>query len=71
MTNKYSIINLNSFLDKQSPAFIEEKDLYRILSTFSSPKNEDVEHFLHKNAIEFTKKNQSVSYLVFEIIQRI
>jgi len=32
------------------------------LTTLSNP---DVEHFLKHNAIEFTKKNQSVTYLVF------
>lgn len=36
-----------------------------MLSDFSCPKNPDVEYFLKKNAIEFTKKNQSVTYLVF------
>ncbi len=66
MADKYSVINLRSFLDKQSPAYIEEQKLYRLLAVFSSPQNEDVEHFLHTNAIEFTKKNQSVSYLVFD-----
>ncbi len=35
-----------------------------LLSGFSSPKNKDVERFLKKSAIEFTKKNQSVTYLV-------
>ena len=35
-----------------------------MLSGFSCPKNPDVERFLKKSAIEFTKKNQSVTYLV-------
>lgn len=37
----------------------------KILSEFSSPSNPDVERFLKKSAIDFTKKNQSVTYLVF------
>ena len=34
--------------------------------TFFYPKNPDVEYFLLHNAIEFTKKDQSVTYLVFD-----
>ena len=41
-----------------------EPALVELLSGFSSPKNKDVERFLKKSAIEFTKKNQSVTYLV-------
>lgn len=36
-----------------------------MLSTFSCPLNRDVEHFIQKNAIESTKKDQTVTYLVF------
>lgn len=46
---------------------IGENDLEKILSDFSSPKNSDVESFLKRNAVEFTKKNQSVTYLVFSL----
>lgn len=66
MTNKYSIINLHSYLDSESPSFLGEEKLQTLLSEFSSPQNADVEHFLHNNAIQFTKKNQSVTYLVFD-----
>ncbi len=41
--------------------------LVRVLSGFSCPKNPDVEHFLKNSAIEFTKKSQSVTYLVFSV----
>ena len=41
--------------------------LNRVLSGFSCPKNPDVERFLKRSAIEFTKKNQSVTYLVFSV----
>jgi hypothetical protein len=39
--------------------------LHDIISDFSCPNNPDVEHFLHNSAVEFTKKDQSVTYLVF------
>lgn len=45
--------------------FSSEGDLLEIISAFSCPQNEDVERFLKVSSIEFTKKNQSVSYLVF------
>lgn len=41
--------------------------LTRVLSGFSCPKNPDVERFLKNSAIEFTKKSQSVTYLVFSV----
>lgn len=41
--------------------------LNRVLSGFSCPKNPDVEQFLKKSAVEFAKKNQSVTYLVFSV----
>ena len=44
---------------------IGEDKLKEILSDYSCLKNADVEHFLKCNSIEFTKKNQSVTYLVF------
>jgi len=37
-----------------------------LLSDFSCPENPDVEYFLLHNAIEFTKKDQSITYLVFD-----
>jgi|GEM_PF-4817257 len=38
-----------------------------ILSEFSCEKNPDVERFLKKSSIEFTKKNQSITYIVLAI----
>ena len=37
----------------------------QLLSEFFCDKNPDVERFLKEQSIEFTKKNQSVTYLVF------
>ena len=41
-----------------------EPALVVLLSGFSCSKNPNVERFLEKSAIEFTKRNQSVTYLV-------
>ena len=65
MKEKYSVVNIRSFIDKDDPAYIGEEKLQEILNEFSCPINPDVEHFLLHNAIEFTKKDQSVTYLVF------
>ncbi|MGN1017798.1 MAG: hypothetical protein ACI4PB_03155, partial [Oscillospiraceae bacterium] len=54
------------YLDKDEPTYIGEESLYDLLSDFSCPKNPDVEYFLLHNAIEFTKKDQSITYLVFD-----
>lgn len=64
--DKYSVINIRKYLENDNPRLGEE-DLIQILSEFSCEKNPDVERFLKKNAIEFTKKNQSVTYLVFSV----
>ncbi len=39
--------------------------LLRIIAQFTCAPNSDVEHFLKHNAIDFTKKDQSVTYFVF------
>ena len=63
--DKYTMINIREYLALGTDEEVGEPALVRLLSDFSCPKNLDVEHFLKKNAIEFTKKNQSVTYLVF------
>ena len=62
--DKFSYINIREYLIQDNPNGIGEADLQEAISDFSCPKNPDVEHFLKDNAIEFTKKNQSVTYLV-------
>ena len=40
-------------------------ELQELISDFACPGNPDVERFLKESAAEFTKKSQSVTYLVF------
>lgn len=61
--SRFSIFNIREFLEKERK--LGENDLQQILSEFTCPKNPDVEKFLKQSSIEFTKKNQSVTYLVF------
>ena len=65
-TNKFSVINIRRYLNSDNPKLGESR-LLQVLSGLSCPKNPDVERFLKKSSIEFTKKNQSVTYLVFDV----
>ena len=65
-TNRYLVINIRRYLNSDNPKLGESR-LLQVLSGFSCPRNPDVERFLKKSSIEFTKKNQSVTYLVFDI----
>lgn len=62
--DRFSYINIREYLIQEDPNGIGEADLLEAISDFSCPKNLDVECFLKNNAIDFTKKNQSVTYLV-------
>lgn len=63
--NSYNVINIREFFNNSESSEIGEDMLKTVLSNFSCPKNSDVERFLKEQAIDFTKKNQSVTYLVF------
>lgn len=65
-TDKFLVTNIRQYLDSDNPKLGEEK-LIQELSEFSCPKNLDIEQYLKRSAIEFTKKNQSVTYLVFSL----
>ena len=65
--NKYRIINIRQYIGNENPE-LGEDELLQILSEFSCPLNPDVERFLKHSSIEFAKKNQSVTYLVFSAI---
>lgn len=66
MTDRYQIFNIRALLDKNSEAYIGETRANELLSSFSCPQNPDVEYFLMHNAIEFTKKDQAITYLVVD-----
>jgi hypothetical protein len=61
---KYIVINIRRYLNSVDSKLGENR-LFQVLSGFSCPKNPDVEHFFKNSSIEFTKKNQSVTYLIF------
>ena len=66
MLNDITVFNIREYLSAMDNQGLGENELKQVLSEFSCKKNWDVERFLKQQSIEFTKKNQSVTYLVFE-----
>lgn len=65
MLNDVTVFNIREYLSAKDDKDLGEDELRQILSEFFCDKNPDVERFLREQSIEFTKKNQSVTYLVF------
>lgn len=63
--DKFMIVNIRDNFQENGASLERENKLIETISTFSCPQNQNVEKFLKEQAIEFTKKNQSVTYLVF------
>lgn len=63
--DKYTIVNIRDYIWDNESNETGRKMLNNMLSGFSCPLNHNVETFLKKHAVEFAKKNQSVTYLVF------
>lgn len=57
----YTVINILDMLET-----VGEDELSSILSDFSCPRNPEIEHFIHNNAIEFAKGKMSITHLVFD-----
>lgn len=66
MQSAYSVVNIRELLNEVATKDGGELILRNELTRFSCPQNSDVESFLRNNAIEFTRKQQSVTYLVFD-----
>lgn len=65
MLNDVTVFNIREYLSDKDDKELGEEELLGLLSEFSCSKNMDVERFLKEQSVEFTKKNQSVTYLVF------
>ncbi len=63
--DNYTVVNIRDYFPKDEGGVTRENVLRDTISGFSCPLNKNVEKFLKEQAIEFTKKNQSVTYLVF------
>ncbi len=65
MLNDVTVLNIREYLSSVDDKELGEDNLQKILSEFLCDQNQDVERFLKEQSIAFTKKNQSVTYLVF------
>ena len=65
LEDKYTTVNIREYISNNNSENTGEQMLTDMLSGFSCPLNLNVEKFLKENAVDFTKKNQSVTYLVF------
>ena len=67
VSDRFMFVNIREYLAQGDNEKVGEPELMRMISDFSCPKNPDVEQFLKKSCVEFTKKNQSVTYLVHDM----
>ena len=62
----FIVLNIREYLASEDKRLGEDK-LVQLLSEFSCPLNPDVERFLKQQAMDFAKKHQAVTYLVWAI----
>ena len=58
--NRYALVQIEDLERAQGPELVS-----RVVSGFRCPKNAEVETFLHRQALPFTRKHVSITYLVF------
>lgn len=59
--NAYTTVNILDMIN-----VIGEDSVNLILSDFSCPKNDEIENFIKKNAIDFAKRKMSITHLVMD-----
>lgn len=57
--SEYKIVNLLDLLDA-----VGEAQVRQLLTEFSCPKNLEIELFIRKNALDFSRRKMSITYLV-------
>jgi len=61
MENRYVTFPISKYLNTSNET---GNDVHRLIDSFRCPINQDVEKFLHHNAVEFTQKKQSITHLI-------
>ena len=61
MANNFSIINILDLIDN-----VGENEVVESISCFNCDKNNEIEEFLHQDAIDFAKRKISVTHLIFD-----
>lgn len=62
MLNDVTVFNIRDYLSAKDDKELGGEEFLGFLSEFSCDKNIYVERFLKGQSVEFTKKNQSVTY---------
>lgn len=59
--SNYTVMNILDLVES-----VGEDEVQKGLSGFSCPLNEEIEKFIHKNAIGFAKRKLSITYLLLD-----
>ena len=59
--NNYTVMNILDLLES-----VGTDEVVNGISDFSCPQNQEIEDFLHKNAIEFARRKLSITYLLLD-----
>lgn len=62
----YRVINIREYLGENAFNIVGEDGIRSVLSGFMCGKNPDIQRFIREQAIEFAKRDQTVTYLVFD-----
>ena len=66
MSDKYFTVNIRAYLDKDEPTYIGEESLYDFSPIFLVPKIPMWNTFYYIMRLSLPKKDQSITYLVFD-----
>ena len=61
--SNFNIINIQDLLME-----LGEENLFVLLETFSSPKNREIEVFIHNRALDFVRRKLAITYLVLDSV---
>ena len=62
----YAVVNVLDYME-----LIGEESVVDVLSSFSCPKNKEIENFVRNNAVEFAKRKMSITYLLLDEYSRV
>lgn len=61
---QFDVYNILTLIDEENG--MGEKAVQNLLSHFSCPRSTEIEYFLKNNAIDFSKRRMSITYLVLD-----
>ena len=66
--SEFHITNILDLIEDENGNYIPlmAERVQQKIATFRCPKNAEIEHFLHRNAIGFARKRQAITYFVLD-----